>query len=386
MNQKKRTIFIFLIFILLFGSFFGGFYFGKFQCKICPPEEIDFSLFWQAYYKLKESFVDKEKIKPQEIIFGAISGMVKSLQDPYTVFLTPQETEFFVEETKGYFEGVGMEIGIKKGKLKVIAPLESTPAQRAGIKAGDEILEIDGKPTLGMSLEEAVRLIRGPKGTKVKIKIMREGWEEPKELEIERAVIEIPSLKLEEKEGIIYLRIYQFYEKTKKDFALATTKILKIPSKKIILDLRDNPGGYLEVATEIASWFLEKGKTILVEDYGEGKKEEIKSQGPGIFSDYKIVILINGGSASGAEILAAALKENLGAILVGEKSFGKGSVQQLEKLRGGSSLKITIARWLTPNGKQISELGLEPDIEVKAENEEEKDLQLERAIEILKKL
>ena len=173
-SGAKRIFFSFLGVILIFGIFSAGFYFGKSQCEICPPQDIDFSLFWEAYHKLKENFVDKEKIVPQKIIYGAISGMVKSLEDPYTIFLDPEESKIFKEDVKGYFEGVGMEIGIKKGQLTVIAPLEGTPAQRAGIRAGDIILEVDGKSTIDMSLDEAVRLIRGPKGTKVKLKIMRE--------------------------------------------------------------------------------------------------------------------------------------------------------------------------------------------------------------------
>ena len=388
MNFKK-IISVFFFLFLLSGSFLAGFNFGRWQCPVCPPQEIDFSLFWEAYYKLKKDFVNQEKIKVPEIIYGAISGMVRSLGDPYTTFFNPEDAKIFKEDVKGYFEGVGMEIGIRQGQLTVIAPLEGTPAKRAGILSGDKILEIDGKSTIDMSLEEAVKLIRGPKGTKVKLTILREGWEEPKEFEIVRDVIEIPSLKWEEKDKIIYLKIYHFSEKARFDFLFAANEILKKPTKKLILDLRDNPGGYLEVAVDIAGWFLEKGKLVAIEDFGKGKKQEYESPGPGNFSDYKIVVLINRGTASGAEILAAALKENLGAILIGERSFGKGSVQKIENLKDGSCLKITIAKWLTPKGEQISEIGLVPDIEVKMtekEIEEGKDPQLEKAFEILKNL
>jgi carboxyl-terminal processing protease len=371
--------------ILIGGGFYGGFFYGKLQCKVCPPEDIDFSLFWEAYHKLQEKFVDKSKIDPKQIIYGAISGMVKSLGDPYTVFLTPEETKRFVEDVKGTFEGVGMEIGIKKGQLQVIAPLEGTPAFRAGLKAGDKILKINDTPTTDLTLEEAVSMIRGPKGTKVRLTIYREGWEKEKEIEIVRDVIEVPSMKWEEKDGIIYIKIYQFTEKASLDFAKAAIEILKLPSRKIVLDLRDNPGGYLEVAQDIAGWFLEKGKTVVIEEFANGERKEYKSEGPSYFSDYKIVVLINGGTASGAEILAGALRDNLGILLIGEKSFGKGSVQELERLREGS-LKITIAKWLTPSGKQISDIGLEPDEVVKMPEGEERDLQLERAIEILKSL
>jgi carboxyl-terminal processing protease len=385
MSMRKKIIFGFLVAILIGGSFYGGFRYGKLQCKICPPEDIDFSLFWEAYHKLQEKFVDKSKIDPRQIIYGAISGMVKSLGDPYTVFLTPEETKRFVEDVKGTFEGVGMEIGIKKGQLQVIAPLEGTPAYRAGLKAGDKILKINDTPTVDLTLEQAVSMIRGPKGTKVRLTIYREGWEKEKEIEIVRDVIEVPSLRWEEKDGIIYIKIYQFTEKASLDFAKAAIEILKLPSRRIVLDLRDNPGGYLEVAQDIAGWFLEKGKTVVIEEFANGERKEYKSEGPSYFSDYKIVVLINGGTASGAEILAGALRDNLGILLIGEKSFGKGSVQELERLREGS-LKITIAKWLTPKGKLISDVGLEPDEVVKIPEGEERDLQLERAIEILKSL
>jgi carboxyl-terminal processing protease len=385
MSLRKKIIFVFLLGTLFGGSFYGGILVGKSQCKICPPEEIDFSLFWEAYHKLQEKFVDKSKIDPKQIIYGAISGMVKSLGDPYTVFLTPEETKRFVEDVKGTFEGIGMEIGIKKGQLQVIAPLEGTPAYKAGLKAGDKILKINDTPTVDLTLEQAVSMIRGPKGTKVRLTIYREGWEKEKEIEIIRDVIEVPSLRWEEKDGIIYIRIYQFSEKASFDFAKAAVEILKSSSRKIVLDLRDNPGGYLEVAQDIAGWFLEKGKTVVIEEFANGERKEYKSEGPSYFSDYKIVVLINGGTASGAEILAGALRDNLGILLIGEKSFGKGSVQELERLREGS-LKITIAKWLTPSGKQISDVGLEPDEVVKIPEGEEKDLQLERAIEILKNL
>ncbi len=386
---KKKIIFGFLLTILIGASFYGGFFFGKSQCKVCPPEDIDFSLFWEAYHKLQEKFVDKSKIDIQKIIYGAISGMVNSLGDPYTVFLTPEQTKIFEQDIKGSFEGVGMEIGIRKGKLQIIAPLEGTPAQRAGLRAGDIILKIDGKETEGMTLEEAVSLIRGPKGTKVKLTIFREGWEKEKEFEIQREIILIPTMKWEMKDDIVYLKIYQFSERLPIDFAKAAIGILTKPTQKMILDLRDNPGGYLEVAQNIAGWFLEKGKIVAIEDFGNGQKREYKSEGPSTFSNYKILVLINQGTASGAEILAGALKDNLGIMLVGERSFGKGSVQQLEKLKEGSSLKITIARWLTPSGKLISDIGLEPDIKVEMTEkdvEEGRDPQLEKAIEILKNL
>ena len=387
---KKILLSISLI-ILVIGSFGFGFYFGKTQCKICQPEEIDFSLFWEAYHKLQEKFVDKGKFDIQKIIYGAISGMVKSLEDPYTVFLKPEETKRFIEDVKGTFEGVGMEIDIRKGQLQVISPLEGTPAQRAGLRAGDKIIKIDDKPTMDMTIEEAVNLIRGTKGSEVTLTIFREEWEKTKEIKIVRAVIEVPSLKWEIKnENIAYLKLYQFSEKASFDFRIAAIEILASPCQKIILDLRNNPGGYLEVAQEISGWFLKRGEIVVIEDFGARKERNIyKAQGNASLVGFPVVILINQGSASGSEILAGALRDNRDILLIGEKSFGKGSVQELERLSEGSSLKITVAKWLTPKGELITDKGLEPDIKVEMteeDYEEGKDPQLDKAIEIIKNL
>jgi len=395
---KKNLIPVLLVsfIITVLVSFGIGFFVGQEQvtCPACKPEDLDFSLFWEAYHKLQEKFVDKEKFDIKNIIFGAISGMVKSLGDPYTVFFPPQETKNFIEDIKGVFEGVGMEIGISEGQLQVVAPLEGTPAQKAGLRPGDKIIKIDDKPTLDLTVEEAVNLIRGPKGTTVTLTIFREGWSKTEEFKIVRDVIEVPSLKFEMKtisdgQQIAYLRIYQFSETASFDFLKAGIEILNSPTQKIILDLRNNPGGYLEIAQDIAGWFLEKGKIVVIEDFGNGIKKEYKAEGNARLLDYKVVILINKGTASGSEILASALRDNRGILLIGEDSFGKGSVQELEKLKDGSSLKITVAKWLTPKGQLITGVGLKPDIKVEMTDKdynEGKDPQLDKAIEIIKNL
>lgn len=387
--RKLLTLF-FLVFIIL-SSFGLGIYFGESRCKICPPEEIDFSLFWETYHKLQEKFVEKERIETSKILYGAISGMVKSLEDPYTIFLPPEETKRFEEDVKGVFEGVGIEIGIKKGQLQVISPLEGTPAQRAGLRPGDKIIKINDTVTQDLTVDEAVNLIRGPKGTEVVLTIFREEWGKSKEIKLIREVIQIPSLKWELKEGdIAYIKLYHFSENAGVDFKEAAVKILQSPAKKIILDLRNNPGGYLEIAQDIAGWFLERGEIVVIEDFGGKREQKIyRSAGPGRFLEYPMVILVNQGSASGAEILAGALRDNRGIPLVGEKSFGKGSVQELEKLSGGSSLKITVAKWLTPKGELITDKGLEPDIKVEVTDEDyekERDPQLDKAIEAIKEM
>jgi len=395
-NWKKNSAIFFLVIIIL-GAFGLGFWSGQTQkdCEICQPSEVDFSLFWEAWKVIQEKFVDKTKIDVQNMIYGAISGMVNSLGDPYTVFFPPEETKRFIEDVKGSFEGVGMEIDIRKGQLQVVAPLEGTPAQRAGLKPGDKIMEINGTTTADMTSEEAVNLIRGPSGTEVTLTIFREGWKETEDFKIVRATIEVPSLKLDIRDdNIAYLRLYQFSEQASFDFSAAAIKILSSSADRIILDLRSNPGGYLEVAQDIAGWFLKEGDIVAIEDFGEGVKQQLyKSQGNSQLLSYPLVVLINKGSASGAEILAGALRDDREIKLIGESSFGKGSVQELAKLKEGSSLKITIAKWLTPKGDLITGKGLEPDIkaemteeEYAAAVEEGKDLQLDKAVEIIKGL
>ncbi len=393
MGKNKKIISAFLIISSIGLSLVAGFFFGKFQviCPVCPPEDVDFSLFWETWETLKEKFVEPEKIDIQKMIYGAISGMVKSLEDPYTIFLTPDDTKKFEEDIKGIFEGVGIEIGIREGQLQVIAPLEGTPAQRAGLRPGDKIIGINDVLTIDMSVDQAVKLIRGPKDSKVILTIYRQEWGTTKDIEIIRASIEIPSLKWEIiDDNIVYFRLYHFTEKSAVDFREAAFEILASPGKKIILDLRNNPGGYLDIARDIAGWFLKKEEIVVIEDYGSDReKKEYKSKGPSLLLPYPTVILINQGSASGSEILAGALRDNRQILLIGEKSFGKGSIQTFKELGEGSSLKITIARWLTPAGKVLTDVGLAPDIEVKMtedDYEQDRDPQLDKAIEIIREM
>ena len=389
--NKKKIIFIFLLLAFWLFGVWGGYYYGKLGCDICPPEEVDFSLFWQAWKALEEKFIDKENFNAQEIIYGAISGMTGALKDSYTVFFNPEDAKIFNEDVKGSFEGLGMEVAIRKGQLQVISPLEGTPAQKAGLRAGDKILKIDSVLTVNLTIDEAVRLMRGPRGTEVVLTIYRDEWKASQEVKIVRQVIEIPSLNWGLKNGnIAYIELYNFNEKANVDFNIAAVEILASPAKKIILDLRNNPGGYLTVAQDIAGWFIERGDVVVIEDFGQAKEQVIyKSRGPSSFASYPIVVLINQGSASASEILAGALRDNRNIKLIGETSFGKGSIQELERLKGGSFLKITVAKWLTPSGILISEMGLKPDIEIELTDEDyesEKDPQLDKAIEIIRDL
>ncbi len=397
----RKIIVPFFLVVLVSVIFGAGFYFGKSQIPATPPEDIinaelgqpeefDFSLFWEAWQVLEEKFVNPEKIDYQKMIYGAISGMVSSLKDPYTVFMPPEDAKIFKEDVSGEFQGVGMEIDVVKGELTVIAPLEGTPAKLAGLRAGDRIVKVDDIYTREMTTDEAVKLIRGPKGTPVILTIFREGWLESKEFEIIRDVIEIPSLIWDIKEGnIAYIRLYHFSETGRSAFQQAAIEILNSSADRIILDLRNNPGGYLQVAQDITGWFLERGQIVTIEDFG-GKQEnkEYKAQGSAQLLPYPLIVLINQGSASASEILAGALRDNRGILLIGEKSFGKGSVQTLEELKQGS-VKITVAKWLTPNGDLIEGEGLSPDVEIEMTEEdytEDRDPQLNKAIELIKEI
>ena len=393
---KKRLILFFLI--LTIGTVFVlGFEVGKYReariqtARFEELGKIDLSTFWEVWGKLHEKFLDYENLDAQELIYGAISGMTKAAGDSYTTFLTPEEAEKFEESMKGEFEGVGMEIGIKENQITVISPLPDTPAKEAGILAGDKILKIDGKDTSSISIEQAVSLIRGPKGTEVTLTIFREGWEKVKDIKLIRSVIKIPTLKITKISPDIYhIEIYQFNRPLLEDFQREVSEILKNPAKKIILDLRNNGGGYLDIVEKISGFFLKTGDTVLIEDYGKAKEREIqKARGKGELSEYPVVVLINQGSASGAEILAGALRDNRDILLIGEHSFGKGSVQEAVILKDNSLLKITVAKWLTPKGNSISEVGLKPDIEIELSEEdftEGRDSQLNKAVEIINNL
>jgi carboxyl-terminal processing protease len=358
---------------------------------IRQPSNIDFALFWDAYNALQKSFIDPKKMDNKKILYGAIEGMTDSLDDPYTSFFDPEQAKMFEQDLSGSFDGIGVEIGVKKNLLTVIAPLPGTPGEKAGLKPGDIIVKINGKDTSNMTSDDAVRLIRGPKGTDVTLTVFHDGWTSTKDIKIVRDTINVPSMKWSLKNNdVAYIQIYQFNENLDQIFKKTALDIISSPAKKIILDLRSNPGGYLEVCQNISGWFLQNGQTLMVENFGDDRAEKYyKAEGNGALAGYPIVVLIDQGSASASEILAGALRDNRNVQLIGEKSFGKGSVQQVTELKGGSFLKITIAKWLTPKGASISEVGLEPDIKVvmtEKDIQNEKDPQLDKALEIIKTL
>ncbi|HYF28881.1 MAG TPA: S41 family peptidase [Candidatus Paceibacterota bacterium] len=356
-----------------------------------PDESVDLADFWKAWNALDARFVETSASSTapsaKEKLWGAIQGLAQSYGDPYTVFMPPEEAKVFQDDISGNFEGVGMEIGIKDDLLTVIAPLKGTPAERAGIRAGDGILSINETPTDGLSTDEAVKLIRGPKGSEVRFKLYRDG--NVVEVTVIRDRIEVPTIDhgLDQATGVYTISFYSFTANSDDLFARAVAGFRASDSDKLLIDLRGNPGGYLEAAVRISGHFLPEGATVVTEDY-KGKRENIvhRSRGQGgVPSNTRVVILINQGSASASEILAGALQDEKRAVLIGERSFGKGSVQELVKV-GGGALKVTVARWLTPAGRSISDGGLMPDIEVKRTPEDVtagKDPQKDRAVEFL---
>ncbi len=401
--RQKTLIFVILV-SLVFG-FFGGIQYQRSQepelgglrdlsnTDVGKPPAIDFSLFWDAWNLVNERYVDRGELDTQAMVFGAIKGMVESVGDPFTVFLKAEESKRLQEDISGEFAGVGIEIGIRNDVLTVISPLEDTPAGRAGIIAGDKIIAIDDESTAGIKIDEAVSKIRGRRGTKVVLTVLRKtnGDEEEREFELTRDKIKVPTVKWEKLEsGIGHIRFFSFNQIAKSEFDKALKELGRQGAgDKIIFDLRNNPGGLLDLAIDISSYFLDPGEVVVIEQFADGTRKELKAKSNGQLKGAKIVILINKGSASASEIVAGALHDNKGIKLIGEKTFGKGSVQQVENLRYGTALKITVAKWLTPKGRSISDEGIEPDIEVGRTEEdikEERDPQLEKAIEVIKSL
>ncbi len=405
MKAYQKRISTALIVVLIVGvSYYIGLSVGKKNAQkvmaqseivnkeLGRPEGVDFGAFWKAWSVLNEKYVPTTStttITDQAKVYGAIQGLASSLKDPYTVFFPPVENEIFQGDVRGNFEGVGMEIGIKDSILTVVTPLKGSPAEAAGLKAGDQIAKIDEKSSYNLSTEESVALIRGQKGTKVIFTVVRKDEKEPLTISVVRDVINIPTLSTSMRpDGVFVIELYNFSENSPDLFRKALREFIEAKTDKLLLDLRGNPGGYLEAAIDMASWFLPPGKTVVSEDFGAKQEPVIyRSRGYDIFNNkLKFVILIDNGSASASEILAGALKEQGVAKLVGDKSFGKGSVQELVKITPDTSLKVTIARWLTPSGTSISKSGITPDIEVKNTKESSEkgvDLQKEKAVETL---
>jgi len=357
--------------------------------------QIDLGMFWRVWDKLGETYLIKEDLKPQEMIWGAIKGMTAALDDPYTVFLPPEQNKETKEELEGAFEGVGIQLGFKDGHLAVIAPLAGMPAEAVGVRAGDLILQIKDERkeidvgTVDMSLPEAVKIIRGPKGTPVILTLLHEGETETAEVKIVRDTIVIKSVELKwvgENQAVAHLKLSRFGGRTEVEWHEAVVEILRHqPLERIVLDLRNNPGGYLQGAVEYAGEFLERGLIVVKQEDGQGGIETYSVSQQGRLLNQPLVVLVNQGSASSSEILAGALRDHGRAELVGQKTFGKGTIQEALDLGEGAGLHITTAKWLLPSGQWVNETeGIEPDILIEDDKEtEEIDEQLDKAIEVV---
>src|SRR6056297_311876 len=398
-NIIKKIILFVVVLAVLIGLFFGGYVAGKvtsgkLNLRFNPdmyqqtelPEIFESNLIEQIWTILQTDYVHGDKIKQKELFYGAMKGFVSGVGDPYTVFLDPETSKDFEEQMSGEFEGIGAEIAMRDEVVTIVAPLPGTPADKAGLMPEDKIYKVDEKETVGMSLEEVVKLIRGPKGTEVTLLIVR-GSEPPQEVVITRGLIEVKSVEWEERpDDIVYVEISSFNEDTVPLFRKMINKVDFSTKTGLIMDLRSNPGGLLQAALEIPSYWVEKNQVVLVEKFSEDKQTQYTAGNSDYFADIPTVVLIDQGSASGSEIVAGALQDYDKATIVGKKSFGNGSVQSLRKLPDGSSIKVTVAEWLTPNGRGINEQGIQPDVEIdytRENYENDKDPQLEKAIEIL---
>ncbi|MFH1404762.1 MAG: S41 family peptidase [Patescibacteria group bacterium] len=376
-TKKIHPAVVFVLVLLIAISFFFGWFFGKQnEIRHRVPEgegqlinrqidsslisdDIDFDLFWQAWNIVKEVYY-KQPVSDKDLYYGAVRGMVAATEDPYTVFFDPEEAKAFQDNINGSFEGIGAEIGIRDEQLQVIAPLPSTPAEKAGLTPGDKIVLIDQIATTGMTIEEAVMKIRGEKGTTVVLGIVRDKVEGVSDVPIVRETIKIDSLKWEiTDDNIALINLYTFNSDTTALFNDAVNEILTTDVKGIILDLRSNPGGLLRTAIDIASAWV--GYDIVLIEKMPNNENTFRGQTAPRFEGIPTVVLVNGGSASASEIVAGALQDHGLAKIIGTKTYGKGSVQDYRDLSDGSAVKVTIAQWFTPSGRVINEKGIEPD-------------------------
>ncbi|MEX0621500.1 MAG: S41 family peptidase [Candidatus Woykebacteria bacterium] len=352
------------------------------------PNQIkaDFTPFWQAWDKVTTEYLERNKLDPQDLIYGAISGMVRAIGDPYTVFLDPQQNSEFELSLSGTYEGVGIELDVRDEQLVVVAPIDGTPAQKAGVKAGDKILEIDGTDTRALTIQEAVQKIRGEKNTDVVLKLQRNG--KTLDIKITRARIVIESVKFEDLGGkAAKIQITRFGDNTLPEWSKAVNKFVAGNYKKLVLDLRNNPGGRLDLAISISADFVDKGTITMLEEEASGKQIPFKTESVPRLKNIETVVLINEGSASASEIVAGALRDILGTKLVGQTSFGKGTIQRVDGLPKGAGLHITFAKWLTPKGTWVNKKGLKPDVQVKLTDKDiaaKRDPQLSKALQLLK--
>lgn len=396
LNKLTTTILSFAVAIFLFGT---GYKLGEYRGQnivvhsLQNNSNIDFSLFWETWRQLQEKYVDKKKIDPQKMYYGALKGIAASVEDPYTFFLTPEENVQAKDDLGGKFEGIGAQLGLKDNHIVVIAPLKKSPAERAGVKAGDIIVKVNDQSTEAWTLFKAVSTIRGKKGTKVKLTVLRQG----KELTFDmlRDEITVESVELTYEQNVAVLKLNRFGDDTNRQWDTAITAVAKKWHDKqitgMILDMRDNPGGYLQSSVYIASEFLPKGKVVVKQQYTNTPSEVYRVEREGKLTDIPLVVLVNKGSASASEIVAGALRDHKRVKLVGETTFGKGSIQEALDLKGGAGLHVTVAKWILPGGDWINGRGVKPDFVVEIKIKEgntttrQDDVQLDKALELLTK-
>lgn len=398
----KKSLVTYFAIVAVVLSFVGGYALGqrngnieRASGRVTNKEEapeylskdIDFKMFWEVWDLVKLKYL-RQPVSETKMFYGAVAGMMAALGDPYTVFFEPQIAEKFAEDMAGTFSGIGAEIAVKNGQLVIVSPLPDSPAEKAGLRAGDKIVAIGDLDTRGIAIDAAIDLIRGEKGTPVKLMITRDGLDKVQEYTIIRDQIVVKSVKLDWKdENIAVLEISQFGDDTIYEFNRKIDEILKKKDVKgLILDLRGNPGGYLDGAIAMAGEWIKDGVVVCERD-AAGTIREFKANGRGLLENIPTVVLVNQGSASASEIVAGALQDHKKATVVGMITFGKGSVQDYEELRDGSAVKITIAEWLTPDKRAIHEVGVKPDVEVDLTEEDfnaGRDPQMDKALELLK--
>ncbi|PIR76821.1 MAG: hypothetical protein COU32_00035 [Candidatus Magasanikbacteria bacterium CG10_big_fil_rev_8_21_14_0_10_42_10] len=402
---KRLVIVFFVLAIFGLGTFVGSYYGVKQyvtgdsgQVEISKildlygktrSENVSFNQFWDIWKLIQEKHVD-QPANEVDMFYGAISGMVAGLHDPYSTFFPPKEAKEFARDLAGEFEGIGAEIGVTDGQLTIIAPLPESPAQKAGLKAGDKVFAIDGKNTADMTLEEAVLNIRGEKGTTVVLMVSHDGLKDAKDVSVLRDTITVPTVNWEMKDNhIAYVRLSYFNETTWDDFDNAVQEILQAKAKGLVFDLRSNPGGFLQTSIDVASEWVDSG-VIVRERFADGTTNEHQSRGKHRFATMPTIVLVDGGTASGSEIVAGAIQDYGVGTIMGTQTFGKGSVQDFQMLPDGSALKLTIAKWFTPKDRAINGEGIAPDVIVKdmfVTNDDKSvtDVGLEQALKALKK-
>ena len=329
---------------------------------LSADEQQRFRVFWETWRVVEREFYDKNQIDHQKLIYGAIKGMVDAVGDPYTIYQTPSQREVSDTDLRGSFDGIGIQVDMKDNRLTVVAPIEGSPAEAAGFRPGDIVLEVDGKSLAGKTLNDTVGLIRGQRGTSVTLTILRPGSNDPVPISVVRAEIKLKSVRARMMDdGVGYVRISSFSATTGAEMSAAMKDLMTQAPRGLVLDLRNNPGGYLSTSVDAAAQLMDPGSVVLYQQSGNGDRKTYRTEGGGTAAQLPVVVLINKGSASASEIMAGALRDNGRAILVGEKSFGKGTVQNVHELSDKSGLRVTTAQWLTPSEKPIQGVGLTPD-------------------------